>query len=143
MKSYIYIIASLLFMGTLFTAQAQDTEQKINVQEISTQKIEVYYFHNTRRCATCEAVESVTKSALKENYAEQMENGKITFQSLNVEDDANEPLARKLKVSGQTLLFVKDGKRKDLTNDAFMYARTNPEKLTNKIIKTVDALESN
>lgn len=143
MKSYIYIIASLLFMGTLFTAQAQDTEQKINVQEISTQKIEVYYFHNTRRCATCEAVESVTKSALKENYAEQMENGKITFQSLNVEDDANEPLARKLKVSGQTLLFVKDGKRKDLTNDAFMYARTNPEKLTNKIIKTVDTLESN
>jgi len=140
MKNYIYIIASLLFMGILFTAQAQDIEQKKNVQEISTQKIEVYYFHNTRRCATCEAVESVTINTLEENYPEQLKSGILSFQSLNIEDDKNEPLARKLNVSGQTLLFVKDGKKKDLTNDAFMYARTKPEKFQEKIIKTVDNL---
>jgi len=127
-------------MGILFTAQAQDIEQKKNVQEISTQKIEVYYFHNTRRCATCEAVESVTINTLEENYPEQLKSGILSFQSLNIEDDKNEPLARKLNVSGQTLLFVKDGKKKDLTNDAFMYARTKPEKFQEKIIKTVDNL---
>ncbi len=35
---------------------------------------------------------------------------------------------------------VKDGKKKDLTNDAFMHARSNPEKLKEKIHKTIGTL---
>jgi hypothetical protein len=69
-----------------------------------------------------------------------MKKGLITFQSLDIEEDVNEPLAKQLHVSGQTLLFVKDGKQKNLTNDAFMYARTNPEKLQEKIKKAVNNL---
>jgi hypothetical protein len=133
------IIIPIIFIGTIITCQAQSskTEEKGSTV-IDKDVIEVYYFHNTRRCATCQSVESVTENTLKENYAEQMNEGKITFQSLNLEDDANEVLARELDVSGQTLLFVKNGKKKDLTNDAFMYARTKPEKFQEKIIMTID-----
>ena len=137
--NYLILILVLLF-GTALYTHAQN--EKVDAEEASVdkQKIEVYYFHNTRRCATCEAVESVTINTLEEKYPEQLKSGILSFQSLNIEDDKNEPLARKLNVSGQTLLFVKDGKKKDLTNDAFMYARTKPEKFQEKIIKTVDNL---
>jgi hypothetical protein len=112
--------------------QAQNTSVN-EEQSIATTKVEVYYFHNTRRCATCQAVESVTKETLEETYPEEMKNGEIIFQSMNIEDDENESLAKKFEISGQTLLFIKDGEKKDFTNDAFMYARSNPEKFKKKI----------
>lgn len=131
MKNYYYLFICVLLMGSA-NIQAQDTSVN-EEQNIATTKVEVYYFHNTRRCATCQSVESVTKEALEETYPEEMKNGEIIFQSLNIEEDENEELAKELEISGQTLLFIKDGEKMDLTNDAFMYARSNPDKLKKKI----------
>jgi hypothetical protein len=111
---------------------AQDTTIK-EEKNIATTTVEAYYFHNTRRCATCLAVESVTKETLEGTYAEAMKNGLVTFHSLNIEDEENEALAKKLEISGQALLLIKNGEKMDLTNDAFMYASSNPEKLKKKI----------
>ena len=140
MKSFQISLVCLFFMTLLFSAQAQDEQNVKESREISNSTVEVYYFHNTRRCATCQAVEDVTKSALDEFYPEQMKSGTVTFQSLNLEDDTNESLAKEFHISGQTLLIVIDGKKKDLTNDAFMYARTNPDKLKEKIQKTIGTI---
>ena len=140
MKPVYLMLISLFFFGAIITSQSQTVKTDSEEKVVDKAVIEVYYFHNTRRCATCQAVESVTKNTLEESYAKQMETGEITFQSLDLEDDSNEPLARKLNVSGQTLLFVKGNKKKDLTNDAFLYARNSPEKLQAKIIKTVESL---
>ncbi len=131
MKNYYYLFICVLLMGSA-NIQAQNTSVN-EEQSIATTKVEVYYFHNTRRCATCQSVESVTKETLEETYPEEMKNGEIIFQSLNIEEDENESLAKELEISGQTLLFIKDGEKKDLTNDAFMYARSNPDKLKKKI----------
>lgn len=120
-----------MLLGTT-SLLAQDTTIK-EEKSIATATVEAYYFHNTRRCATCLAVESVTKKTLEDTYAEAMKNGLVTFHSLNIEDEENEALAKKLEVSGQALLFIKNGEKKDLTNDAFMYASSNPEKLKKKI----------
>ncbi len=139
MKTFATIISVFLFLGTM-NIHAQSTEPKQEETVSGTETINVYYFHNTRRCETCKAVESVTLSTLEDSFPEQMKNGEITFQSLNIEEDENEPLARKLRVSGQTLLFIKNNEKKDLTNDAFMYARTSPDKLKEKILKTIENL---
>jgi len=140
MKTIYWIIAAFLFTVPALTIQAQTEKAKQDKTPGASGKIEVYYFHNTHRCATCQAVESVTRKTLEDTYQQQMKSGEITFQSLNIEEDVNEPLARKLHVSGQTLLFVKGGKKKDLTNDAFMYARSNPDKLKTKIVNTIEKL---
>jgi len=103
-------------------------------------KIEAYYFHYTRRCATCEAVESETKNAFDEYFPEKMKDGTITFLSVNIEEDGNEAFAEKMGVSGQTLLFISGEQKTDLTNDAFMYAKTKPEKLKKEIKKTIEEL---
>ena len=140
MKKVVYLIALLCFVGSIQYgyAQTDNKDSKTEVQE--SENVEVYYFHNTRRCATCNAVEDVTVATLKEYYPEQMKSGEITFQSLNLEEDEGELTAKKLKVSGQTLLIVVNGKKKDLTNDAFMYAKSKPEKLKEKIQKTIGTI---
>jgi PBP1b-binding outer membrane lipoprotein LpoB len=140
MKKMSLLAAIMLFTTSWFACTAQEAKADDVTKVAASETVEVYYFHNTRRCATCEAVESVTKSTLEETYPEQMKNGTMTFLSLNVEDETNEPLARELHVSGQTLLIVKDGKKKDLTNDAFMYARSKPDKLKEKIVNTIAKL---
>lgn len=97
--------------------------------------VEVYYFHATHRCETCMAVEEVTKEALKQYYGDQ-----VIFKSINSEEDKNNPLIKKYKVSGQTLLVTKGDKSEDLTNFAFMNARTRPDNLKTKIKETVDKM---
>jgi hypothetical protein len=49
-------------------------------------------------------------------------------------------LIEKYKVGGQTLLIIKGDKVVNITNDAFMNARTNPDKLKAKIKLTVDSM---
>lgn len=94
-----------------------------------------YYFHFTSRCVTCKAVEAEAKKDLAELYGT-----RSTFQSLNLDEKSSEPMAEKLNVSGQTLLVVVNGKQVNLTNEGFMYARSNPSKFKAVIKAKVDAL---
>jgi hypothetical protein len=59
---------------------------------------------------------------------------------VNLEDKTNNPLAEDLKVNGQALLIVKGEQQENLTNTAFMHARTNPDKLKKAIQESIDKL---
>ena len=98
-------------------------------------KVEAYYFHNKTRCNTCKTVEAEAKADLKELYGD-----KVTFQALNLEEKTTEPIAQKLKVSGQTLLVVKGDKQVNLTNEGFLYAVNDPDKFKKIIKEKVDPL---
>jgi hypothetical protein len=98
-------------------------------------KVQAYYFHNATRCVTCKTVEAEAKTDLKELYGD-----KVSFQALNLEEKSTQELAKKLKVSGQTLLVVNGEKQVNLTNDGFLYAVTNPDKFKTIIKKKVDPL---
>ena len=74
-------------------------------------------------------------NALKKYYAEEMNTGKISFTSLNLDKKEGRKTADALKISGQTLLIVNGETKVDLTSQGFMQARSNPEKL-HAIIKT-------
>lgn len=106
-----------------------------NAQTENQAKLQAYYFHNAARCVTCKTVEAEAKTNLKELYGEN-----VTFQALNLEDKATQELAKKLKVSGQTLLVTNGKKQVNLTNDGFLYAVTNPNKFKSIIKEKVDPL---
>jgi hypothetical protein len=101
-----------------------------------TSEVKACYFHATRRCVTCQAVEAVTKEALKEYYGE-----KVPFQSIDNDKDGQNLLIKKFKISGPTLLIVKGDKMINLTQEAFMNARTNPDKLKTKIKSAIDSMQ--
>lgn len=106
-----------------------------NAQTGNQAKVQAYYFHNATRCVTCKTVEAEAKTDLKELYGD-----KVSFQALNLEDKATQEIAKKLKVSGQTLLVVKNDKQVNLTNEGFLYAVTNPDKFKAIIKEKVDPL---
>ena len=122
-------IAMILFSCKTKTNENQTTES------IASNDVQVYYFHNTKRCATCNAVENETRVALEMFYKNQMTAGTMEFTSLNLEDDHGKEMAHSLNVSGQTLLITKGDTHVNLTNEGFMNARTNPTKF-HEILKT-------
>jgi hypothetical protein len=106
----------------------------------ATKKIEVYYFHFTRRCMTCNNVEKVSKEAVEQQYADKVKAGELTFKSINLDEKDGEAIGAKLKVEGQTLLIVSGDKRVDLTDKGFLYANNSPEKLKAEIKKAIDGM---
>lgn len=129
---------------SLYGCKAPTTENQANenqtVAYVQSDDIQVYYFHNTKRCATCNAVEDETLMALELFYKENIEAGTIEFTSLNLEEEEGESMAQELQVSGQTLLLVKGETKVNLTNDGFMNARTNPTKFHEILKSQIDLL---
>lgn len=110
----------------------------LSIQAVS--KVEVYYFHFTRRCVTCQAVETETLKSIQQLYPEQFKKGLITFKSLNLDEKTSEALAQKCKAEGQALLVISTNKRVDLTEQGFMYAKSQPEKLKEELNKVIQPL---
>jgi hypothetical protein len=114
------------------TNPTKGTEQTAS---ISTDGVSVYYFHYSRRCLTCNAVETVSKSALFELF-----NDKVTFTSYNLDEPDGELKGKELEISGQTLLVVSGETKINLTNEGFMHARNNPEKLKEILKEKIEPL---
>jgi hypothetical protein len=145
MKKLISILSIFMFVGVVATT-AQPCKSETNGQPCASSavcadnpqtnaEVKAYYFHATRRCATCQAVESVTKDALKEYYGD-----KVSFESINRETEKDNDMVKKYQISGTTLLIIKGKKSVDLTNEAFLNARTDPEKFKTKLKSTIDSL---
>ncbi|MDC1106110.1 nitrophenyl compound nitroreductase subunit ArsF family protein [Prolixibacteraceae bacterium] len=141
MKKIISLLNFTLLLG-IYSLSAQDLSRAIHTTQTSCcnknnseLQVKAFYFHATHRCATCEAVESVTRRALKEYY-----DNKISFSCINKELDKNRYLLQKYNIHGQALILVKGDKKVNLTNYAFMTARTNPMKLKAKIKSTIDSM---
>jgi hypothetical protein len=103
-------------------------------------KVEVYYFHYSRRCETCVAVEQQSQKFIQELYAKQLKAGSIIFKGVNLDEKENAALAKKCKAEGQALLVMSGGKRVDLTEQGFMYATYKTEKLKEALKNAVDPL---
>ncbi len=103
-------------------------------------KVEVFYFHLTRRCVTCQAVENVSRDAIEALYPDQVKKGSVSFTSVNLDLEGSKPVAERCKVTGQTLLVLSGDVRVDLTDKGFMYATTSPDKLRAEIKKAIDPL---
>ncbi|MFC2151754.1 nitrophenyl compound nitroreductase subunit ArsF family protein [Bacteroidota bacterium] len=120
------------------SVNGNEKRTELKISEI--EKIEVFYFHYSRRCATCIAVEDETKKILEDLYGEQMKNELVSFKAINLDESDSEVLVIKLEISGQTLLIVAGDKKENITTDAFMNAKTNPEKLKQIIKSKIDPL---
>ena len=139
MKAYRLIIT--LFLISQFVAcNGQIPKTEIKSPAGNSDKIEAYYFHFTARCTTCRAVEASAKEDLEILYPSQVKEGLITFQSVNLDEDSSKPLAKKLGVSGQTLLLVKGDQKINITNEGFLYAVSKPDKFKEIINEKVDSL---
>ncbi len=138
MKTFRLLFSLVLFMQVI--ACSAQTEKKNVKTTGDARKIEVYYFHFTARCHTCRNVEAKAKESVDMLYSDLVQKGKISFQSVNLDDESSKALAQKLNVYGQTLLIVKGDTKINLTNEGFMYANSNPDRFKAIIKEKIDAL---
>jgi len=128
------LMAFLLFF-CLLPGNAQTGSIKQTASSQKGSKVQVYYFHFTHRCATCMAVEKESEKAIAGLYG-----ATVKFKAYNLDETEGQKMGEKLQISGQTLLIVYGNKRINLTNEGFMYARSNPGKLKEILKEKIDPL---
>ena len=100
-------------------------------QQTKKDVVEVLYFHGAQRCATCMAIEKNTIEVVETRFAEQLNNEKLIFRTVDI--DKEKEFAERYEVSWSSLILVdydKSGKESatNLTEFAFGSARTAPDK---------------
>ena len=134
-------IANILFV-LIFTFSATVCNSSQNNENLAkddktskVEKVEVYYFHGTRRCTTCIAIGEVSSELVKSKYGN---NKSVKFIEINIDEPGNEELAEKFQVSGSGLYVYNGEDIENITAYAFQYARTNPDKLKDKLIELIN-----
>ncbi len=108
-------VTFIILLFTAFNSEAQNNKQ--TSKTTSEAKIEVIQFHSEHRCMTCNKIETLTRETLKAYPY-------IPFSLVNVDDKKNEKKAEQFEATGTALFLYnpKTGKKKDLTDFAFMNA---------------------
>ena len=136
MKKTILIIIALMASLAGFQTMAQ-----VSKESAKEARVLVYYFHGTHRCPTCLAIEANTKKMLDTDFAKELKEGIIRFQSINMDEEVNQKLAEAYEAAGSSLFVTRiEGKKKirqDLTDFAFTNARNNPEKFMSELKKVI------
>jgi hypothetical protein len=139
-NSLIIIASMAFFMACGNTANNSDkTSDKVSTEQTSIEasKVTVYYFHTSRRCETCLAVEGVSSKAIKDFY-----KGTIGFESFNIEEDDGAKMAEKMGVSSSALIIKRGDQKIDITPEAFMYGREQGEKLRELIKAKIEPVKN-
>lgn len=105
----------IMLLFTAFNSEAQNKKQTTTTASVN--KVEMIQFHSEHRCVTCLKIEALAKETLK-SYPN------IPFSLINVDDAKNEKKAEQFEATGTALFLYnpKTGKKKDLTDFAFMNA---------------------
>ena len=114
MKSYLVIIGIIL--SSIVNAQTVKSQ-------LPADRVDVYYLHNTFRCMSCNTIENLTKAAIfggkaenlrfkssievKPAYKKLIAENKITFQSVNVDEEQNKHLLKDFKADAKFPVLVK------------------------------------
>ena len=136
-----HLLLSLSFLFILSCGRPDKSKTiAVNTTADTSPKIEVIDFHGTHRCMTCNAIEANTKYTLETYFTEQMKEGKITFQTINVDEEENYDMAEKFEAVSTALFLnvISNGEERhiDLTDFAFMKGTEQAEfsaELKNKI----------
>ncbi len=135
MKTIKVLLFAMMALSMNISCSAQTNKKEESAKVSKADKVEVYYFHYTRRCMTCNAVENASKDAVAELYGD-----KVAFAEYNLDEEAGKAKGNELNVSGQSLLIVAGDTKINITNEGFMNARSNPDKLKAIIKEKVDPL---
>ncbi len=78
----ITVLVFAMFIGLISFAQNQKKDL-----------LEIYYFHRTERCVTCNAIEGGVRSTL-EKYKKEIAEGDLVFKSINFEQETEKNITK-------------------------------------------------
>jgi len=131
MKRVILFVSVLAIVLGSTSCNNQGNKKEV-VRVVNSSDVKIYYFHFTRRCATCMAVEDNARKAVAALYPDEVKTGKYSFTSLNLDEASAKDIADKLRVGGQALMIVSGDKKIDITGAAWLAAHE-PDKMKAEI----------
>jgi len=142
MKQLVLTGISIMMVLVHFSCIGQAEQKQDKTDGEITAQVGVYYFHFSRRCNTCIAVEENSKKAVEALYPEQVKSGEYFFQAVNLDEESGKEIGEKMDIGMQALVVIHGDKKIDITGEGFMYAQ-DIEKLKAEIKKAVEkALKS-
>jgi hypothetical protein len=136
MKQFTFLAAVLVIVLSSISCNGQPNKQEV-AKTVNSAKVSVYYFHFTRRCATCMAVEENARNAVEALYPNEFKSGDYSFTSMNLDEANTKEIANKLGVGGQTMMVVCGDKKLDITSAVWMAAH-DPDKMKVEIKSGID-----
>lgn len=85
---------------------APDAAPDTDAGHAGTQII-AYYFHNTRRCATCLKIEAAAESALRIRFAEDLETGRLVWEPVCMEEPQHDHFIDEFKLTSPSLVAAR------------------------------------
>jgi hypothetical protein len=85
---------------------ANDGQPNSNNSTGPADRVDVVYFHRTQRCYTCRYAEAATNYTVQTYFADELASGKVTFQSINAQDEANADIVEKYNDASYLTLCI-------------------------------------
>jgi hypothetical protein len=95
-------LQALRKQGSLVSSPATATRS-----EPADDRLAIYFFHATQRCASCEAVESTMEGLLRTDFASPYNRGEISWKLLDYEKPSGARLAGRFKVAGLAVILAR------------------------------------
>ena len=128
-----HILLLIVVITSLISCGGNLSKKQVNVQAKQADVTEVLYFHGKQRCATCNAIEKLTKEVI-----DSLANKDIVVRVIDISKKENEAIADKYEVTWSSLVLDRNGKVENLTAMGFSYAKGEPEIFKAKLIDAID-----
>ncbi|MGE5235127.1 MAG: nitrophenyl compound nitroreductase subunit ArsF family protein [Acidobacteriota bacterium] len=127
---FVFLATALVLAGVGYSSARAAAERNAAPQEAAREtptlvtpsvlphRIIAYYFHTTYRCASCRAIEAYSHEAIAKAFADELKDGRIVWNVVNVEIKGNEHFVKDYGLYTKSLVLVNEvrGKRTEWKN---------------------------
>ncbi len=101
------LLISAIFVGVILTTGCTTPAEQSKITGFSTpvEKVEVYHFHPSNGCQSCTTVGQYAEETVKKFFSGELRSGRLVFDHINYQDDANADLVQRYGVTGSSLMI--------------------------------------
>jgi len=105
----LFVAVSIGFLVTKELSGGKTSDELITSDPGSKNQAELIacYFHGDRRCTTCQSLEAYTKEALESGFRDDLENGRIELQIVNIDEPANEHFVHDFALDARAIVIAR------------------------------------
>ncbi|MGM0643451.1 MAG: nitrophenyl compound nitroreductase subunit ArsF family protein [Thermodesulfobacteriota bacterium] len=101
-------IAAILFSGLFLTLGPLSTGVLAGPDEAAdkTPEYVAYYFYTSKRCGPCTRIEKWSRDAIKQNFKDEIDAGKLQWRAINVEKPDNKHFIQDFKLYTKSVIIA-------------------------------------
>lgn len=93
-----------LLLGTVLPLPAISGDEP----PAAANRIVVYYFYTTHRCASCLKIEAYTREAVESSFAADLAAGRVVWRPMNTDEESNRHYLKDYKLYTKSVVVVEE-----------------------------------